>query len=245
MWRALLGFLLALVLLLRLSTPVGADTSVEVTVTAVGYICEAPGGFTVTYISDYEVGLSWSLGNNTANIMVRGATGRYPEDRDDGYLVYYGNDTSATDWVNMETLSVPIYYKAWSQAASGVWNEDPSSGEVEGISMILWALIFLCVSLFGLSFWQRKYWLFLACGITWFGLGMYGLVIRDTSTGDILWIIGWVGVALSIVCFLSWIWLRERIEPPSVLTEEESYDKELEDIVSKAREERQQRRGGW
>lgn len=245
MWRVLLGFLLIVALLLGSPASVEAETSADVTVTAVGYICEAPGGFTVTYISDYEVGLNWTLGAGAENTMVRAAFGRMPEDRTDGYLVYYGDGTGTTDWVNMETLSVPVYYRAWSENPSEVWEETGSTGQVEGISMILIALIVLALGLLTTSFWQRKLWLFLATGLTWFGLGMYGLVIQDTDVGDILWIVGMVGIAMMLLSFLAPFWLRERYEAPEAISEEEAYEKELGEMVDKARKARQERKGWY
>ena len=79
------------------TTLVKADTSADITITASGYICGAPGGFTITYVNDYEVQLDWSVGDNAVNTMVRAAYGHFPADITDGYQVYYGNGTTTND----------------------------------------------------------------------------------------------------------------------------------------------------
>ena len=61
MWRWLSAFVLLLIIFIN-PTSVLADTSDDITVTVSGWICGAPGGFTLTYISDYEVGISWTKG---------------------------------------------------------------------------------------------------------------------------------------------------------------------------------------
>lgn len=110
--------------------------------------------------------------------------------------------------------------------------------------MTLIALITLTLGLFVLSFWQKKTWLFLAAGITWFSLGMYGTVIRDTSAGDILWIVGVIGFALMLISFLAPFWLRERYEAPEEIAEDIAYERELAEMVDKARATRQRKRLG-
>lgn len=68
-WLRLLILTLTLTLLL-LPSSVSASTSAEVAVTATGYVCGAPGGLTLTYISDYEVGISWTKGEDAVNTTV-------------------------------------------------------------------------------------------------------------------------------------------------------------------------------
>jgi len=106
-------------------SPVLADTSQDVTITARGFVIGAPAGFTVYYISDYEVGLSWTKPEGADNTMVRAAYGRTPESRTDGYLVYYGGAENASDTaVSLDETAAVIYYKAWSQTAGGIWEEE-------------------------------------------------------------------------------------------------------------------------
>lgn len=58
--RKWLAVIVCLVLILLPTSTIRADTSSDVTITATGIVIGAPGGFTVYYISDYEVGLSWT-----------------------------------------------------------------------------------------------------------------------------------------------------------------------------------------
>lgn len=224
---------------------VGAGTSQDVTIIAMGFICAGPGDFCVTYISDYEVGISWERGEGVDNTMVRAAIGRCPEDRDDGYEVYYGNGSTTKDWVNMETLSEEICYVAWTQNDLGVWNDlDTGTGTVEGIGMVLIALISLSLGLLVISFWQKRIWLFISGGIAWFSLGMYGVIKGDS--GEVLWIIGILGVMVAFVCFLAPLGMRIRTESgEATLSPDDAYERELEEEARERWERRRQRRARY
>lgn len=166
MWRRILmGVLLGLLLALVPATVISAGYP-TVTITVSAWIVGYPNGFTVTYVSEYEVYLEWEKGEDAVNTMVRACIGREPADRTDGYIVYYGEGTEATDWVNMEVLSEPIYYKAWSENAEGKWESEGSApGSVEGITMITIAFISLAVGLVGVAIWKKHILLYLAAFI--------------------------------------------------------------------------------
>ncbi len=144
MWKWIVAILLSFGLVLSLGVPVFAGTSADVTITATGYICAAPGGLILTYVNDYEVGISWTKGIDAANTMVRGAVGRVPTSRTDGYLVYYGSGNTTSDTgVSFEETAAPIYYRAWSQNAGGIWEETGIWNFIEGVGMTLIALFIL------------------------------------------------------------------------------------------------------
>lgn len=176
--RWVVAGLLSLLLLLGTATPILGASSQDVTVTATGYVCDAPGGFTITYINDYEVGVSWIKGDDAENTMVRAAYGRMPEGREDGYLVYYGEGTSATDWVNMEFMSVPIIYRSWSQSAVGVWEEGETTGFVESLTMIIIGFIALALGLAGLAVWRKHFFLYLTGAV---GIFFIAIFLAETS----------------------------------------------------------------
>lgn len=119
---------------------------VHITVSA--YIVAAPSGLIITYISDYEIHIEWTKGADADKTMLRGAIGRMPTSRADGYEVYYGTGEEATDWVNIGAAA-PIYYKAFSQKADGFWEPVGVSGEANFMSMsYMWiGLIILSLGL--------------------------------------------------------------------------------------------------
>jgi len=218
-WLKLL-ILLAFLLIL-IPAPVEA-ASADVVITAQGYVVGVPGGFTITYISDYEVGISWTKGEGAENTLVRAAIGRMPENRNDGYEVYYGTGTTATDWVNMETLSVPIYYKSWSQTAGGAWEEGGSdTRQVEGVSMILIAFIALALGLTIATFALksgRAILAFAGAG-AWMLLGVYSYT-RFTTLWDIYYALFWLSMGMVFACVLV----------PAILREKKEEDISVEDI---------------
>ena len=194
---------LCLVLLaLLIPTPVQAATSssANITITATGYICNAPGGFTITYISDTELELSWTPGVGANNTMVRAAYGREPESRTDGYLVYYGNATVASDTaLNLDEVASPIYYRAWSQSASGAWEETGSSDFLEGPALKLIAFVILCMSVMIWGWRIKKVSVLFISLMCWMGFAAYMYSIGSASW-DYYRIFALVGVGMSVLC---------------------------------------------
>jgi len=202
-WIVVLVFVLGLLLV---PVAVRADTA-DVTVTAQGYICAEPGNFTLTYISDYEIGISWEKGENAVNTMVRAAYGRVPASRSDGFQLYYGSGTSATHWVTDIGLVGPIYYRAWSENADGIWEETGSTKEANFMSAS-----FLFIGLIGLTgmltyfAWRRRHVLIcLAASVSWLALGMwlfFGDVTNLELTETWTQLIGWVFIMMTFACLL-------------------------------------------
>ena len=166
-------------LLLFTTTLVKADTSADVTITASGYICGAPGGFTITYVNDCEVQLDWSVGDNAVNTMVRAAYGRFPEDITDGYQVYYGNGITCTD--DATSLAAPdiVYYRAWSQNANGLWNEitygEDDTGDIMSVSFLFVGWIVLAIFFTWFSSRRPEILIRLVSSLIWMGLGFWTL----------------------------------------------------------------------
>lgn len=177
-----------------------AATSADVTVTATGYVCGAPGGFTVIYISDYEVGLSWTKGEDAVNTMIRAKYGSVPESRTDGYQVYYGDGTSTSDTaVSLDETLTPVYYAAFSQNAAGIWEETGVSDFIEGVGMTIFAIVAVVLALMVMGFRFKNGVLFLASSLGWvlFAFLMYGKTFENPNmnTGMLMF-----GGAMAIVC---------------------------------------------
>ena len=91
--------ILAILVVLMLSLlPVGVMAA-TITVTNQPVFTAGIYTFTVTYISDTEMDLAWTIGTGVDKVMVRAKYGSYPADipdeytsPSDGYLVYYGTD---------------------------------------------------------------------------------------------------------------------------------------------------------
>jgi len=229
--KVILGVLLGLALLLVPLSPASVHADVleaRVHITVSAWAVGTPSGLILTYVSDYEVGIEWTKGIGAENTMVRGAVGRLPESITDGYLVYYGNGTSASDTgVSLDETVAPVYYRAWSQNEAGGWELIGVSDSIEGVGMTLFAVIALAVSMTGMGFWKSKSWLFILAGAAWFGLGAYGLFLQNAATGDLLWILGWIGLVAAIIMFIVAFSMWERGEVPVRLSPGEAWDNEL------------------
>ena len=156
MWKWLRVIVVVVCILLFWCCPVLADNSADVTITASGFIVATPSGLILTYINPNQVQIDWTKGASANNTMVRGAVGREPTSRTDGYLVYYGTGTSANDTgVSFEETAAPIYYRAWSQADGGLWESTGISGFIEGGGMTLIALFLLALVLSAFVIWGK------------------------------------------------------------------------------------------
>lgn len=210
MWRRICVIIIAVTLCLVPSVA-EADTSVEITIYAQGlvYMPNAPGEFTVWYVSDYEVGFSWEKPATANFTMIRAAYGHIPEGRDDGYQVYYGTGNYTTD----DSVSVAslenVYYKAWSQDVGGNWSYLFASGSTEGFM----SASFLFIGLIGLAgmltyfSWKRRHILVSTAGaLTWLALGFW-LLLGDASNLSLTdpWtqILAWVFIIMVFFCFLT------------------------------------------
>ena len=136
-------WLLVVLFLALISTPVAAD----VTVVAVPYVGGGVVNFTAVYITDTQVDLSWTKGDDIVNVMVRAKYGSMPMSRTEGYLVYEGALESVSDTsMNFdETLGI-IYYRAWAENSTGIWNDsEVTTSGVEGITVLMLGLCALAL----------------------------------------------------------------------------------------------------
>ncbi len=173
-----------------LANIVSGATSTNITITFTPLTSEGINSFLITYVSDTDILLSWTLGASVDKIMVRAKYGEYPANipdintaPTDGYLVYYGNGTEVHDTsMNFDENAGVLYYRAWAQQADGTWNMNTSSGSKESKEVVLIALLFAPIALAGLGAGLKNGMLcylaiplWLACGFwigtnyTWFG----------------------------------------------------------------------------
>ena len=181
-------WLIIITLLLVSLVPIGqvlADTTADVTITASGYIVGVPGGLTLTYVSDYEIGISWEKGSNAENTMVRAAYDRAVEDRNDGFLVYNGTAIGTTLWTSNVGFLGSIHLRAWSQRADGMWEDIGTTAEESfmSISFLFVILIILGLSLFIAAFRWKDILLSYAAALTWMAIGFWWVVGDITNFG--------------------------------------------------------------
>lgn len=168
MWR-IVAVTLALIAFMSPSL-VSADTGADIDVKARAYIAGAPQGFTVTWVSDTDILLTWTTGADAVNTMVRAKYGSYPTDITDGYLVYEGPAESYHDTsMNLDETASLIYYRAWSQNAAGVWTlyDESSGGFIGGAWVLLIMLALIPVALTWSMFQSKSAMLGFPCAIFW------------------------------------------------------------------------------
>ena len=226
-----------------------------VLITATGWIAGAPEGLVLTYVSNNELQIDWTKGVDADKTMIRAKYGSYPEDRDDGYLVYYdtGNSTSDTS-VDFDQNPANIYYRAWSQNANGVWVDDYAENNIGGFVVTLLAFGMIALGLTYVSTRRPEMLLRLATSFLWLGMAFW-LVLGDTvldTTESWTWII--VG-ALVLMTFVPLVfqmntevrtekrgqmwsnWQRNFTGEPEE-TEYERYRRQLRDRTGKYRRRR-------
>ena len=186
-------FRLILVLFLLL-LPIGgvvlAATTADVTLYATP--AGVTGGitnFTIIYVSDTRLDFTWGYTGNATGIMIRGDYNGYPDDipniyttPSDGYLVYTGNATTASDTsVNFDNNPGPVYYSAWAQRPDGTWYMNPETGEEESAIMLLLVLVGIPLAFVVMALVFKHGLLYFAASAAWIIAGIYA---RTRSTVD-------------------------------------------------------------
>lgn len=167
------------------SLPVLAINTQDVTIAATPLVTGGIANFTITYVNDYRLDLDWQRTGDAANVMVRVKNGSYPTDRDDGYLVYYGDLLSYSDEsVNLEDNASTLYYRAWAQTGGGTWYDDAAENFWESVGMTLIALGLLAVGLTVAMFATKQAMLGFACALFWAVIGGYTYTLSSTPWGD-------------------------------------------------------------
>ena len=235
-----------------LTTPVSAGTSDEITVTAVGYVGGgAPLGFTLTYISDYEIGMDWTKGtaslmvppgtaSTVVNTMIRVRWGSAPVDRTDGYLVYYGvADTFSDTAVDVTSLTSMPYYRAWSETVfydiggdiiSSIWEEIGATEEANFMSLS-WVFAVLGLLALGLTvflFHTRNAMLGFPSAIFWAVFGGF-CYQQSTATWDIYYLVFFAAFGMVIFTMFAAFALRTKKE--ELATGEEFIDEGKDDVA--------------
>lgn len=169
-----------------ISTPVYADSSASITVIATGYVTTGPSGLVLTYVNDWEVGISWTAANGSAGTMVRAAYGHQPSSTTDGYLVYSGANTSCSDTAASLTSPEVLYYSAWSFDSEGNYSLLYETVNSEGIMSTGFLFLAWIILAIGLTWIATKVTLILfrvAPFLAWLGLGIWLLLGNITNLG--------------------------------------------------------------
>jgi hypothetical protein len=232
MRKAIVVIALALVLLLPITvlavSITGLDSLVSLNRTGVGdswfgmemsgvsesrfiigwWALSAPTNLLLTYISDNEVDVSWTKGYGAENTMVRAAGGRLPADRSDGYLVYYGDGTSATDY-EADLEQQVVWYRAWSQDAGSSWEDEGIWDSIGGMSIALVVLGMLAAGLTIAMFATRRMLLGFPAGVFWAVLAGFSYQ-QSTSTWDWQYILFFASIGMTIFAIYAAFTLRKR-----------------------------------
>jgi hypothetical protein len=182
-WLLLLPLLL--IWLLSIGVALAGNPTDVITINAYGYIVASPSNLVLTKVSDHQIDVSWVKGWDAANTMVRAKYGVIPTDVGDGYQVYYGAGSSASDFsVNLELSDSTIYYKAWSQRVDGVYEGSIFGiyNSIRGVGMVLIAFLLLALIPTVISFIVKngKLALTILGMIGWILLGAYSYTLSTT-----------------------------------------------------------------
>jgi len=172
-----------------------------------------PTNLLLTMVGDNEVVITWDAGVNACNYMVRGAIGRLPADRTDGYLVYNGTATTTTDWIDEDET---VYYRVFSQSCGGTWETDGIYDSIGGFMVLLLILtivaVILAIAAFVLKS-GRRILAFASAGF-WVLAGIHSYTLSE-ATWDIHYGLFWVSMGMVAAMVLMAAILREKkeIEP--------------------------------
>lgn len=182
----------------------------------------APANMSVMDIGKGYLFFTWDKGDGADNTVIVGKIGSYPEDRDDGAVIYNGNGSSFTDGVydlDYETF----YVRAWSENSSVyslTYDELTAGGTfMDGMLLIIFIALGAALMLAGAI--KGYPWILGVSMIPWILTVIYCLD-KYSETGDVLW----QGLSLfGIVMILAAIFMAltrgaggEKPEGPAIYT---------------------------
>jgi len=210
--------------------------TVDITITATPDFVEpgVPTGFTLTYVSDFEIGVSWTKGtpaspsppgtaSTVVNTLIRIRWGEAPTSRTDGYEVYYGDGSNFSDTtVDLTSLTQIPYYRAWTETVfydaggdiiSTVWDDVGTTEEANfmSLSWLFMGLLVIALGLTAVMFVTKKAMLGFPSAMFWAIFGAYCFTQSTTPWGDIYYYLFFAS-AFGMVVFtmLAAYGLRER-----------------------------------
>jgi hypothetical protein len=181
LWKWLVIILAAVSIVLFPVTALAAITQ-DVTITATpGYGIVS---FTIDYISDTQMDLSWTVSGDVTKVMVRA---KYGEDLDeipdedtaptDGYLVYYDTGNSVSDTsLNFDENPGPLFYKIWGQKEDGKWYTGGLSAWEESAVMTLLGMLAFAGILSFLAFRSSFKPMRFVAGFSWVAVLVYWIL---------------------------------------------------------------------
>jgi hypothetical protein len=191
----------------------GSTSTITVTNTPL-FGLEAPTQLTVTYITDSDVRVTWTIGNMAVNTEIVANYNHYPTSRTDGYVLYDSTGTYVDDLsVNLNEYWGTYYVSGWSQDVDGYWTTDYSSAkyEVDMTALVAemqqWLLFALLVALNALVFWKvdkhKFFWVIGAIIDITSGLLFAATAVQWTMT----WVLGFMIAIVGLACltyFMLW-----------------------------------------
>lgn len=189
-------------------------------------------GLIATYINDYEIGLSWSMGANVTNVMIRSKFGSSPVNRGDGKLVYYGNATNVSDFLvaSLAVATEPLYYGLWSQKSDSTWYDDII---IVGGDFMSSTVLFIVVAILtlGLSLaytWKRQGFFAYAATAFWLFLGLLSYQVSTSPNPlaftDIYMGLFWVCMGMTVTFVLLPTLTKEKPVSSDIVEEWEGED---------------------
>lgn len=186
-------------LLISLLVALPADSAMVTVIWKPLYGIQPPSSLTAEYTDDYTINLTWSMGQDSTQTMIRARYDQYPEDTEDGRLVYLGDDEEFSDDNIGISLGEPVYYRAWGEDA-GEYSIDYDEATTEGETVFTVGLILLTSLIVGLAFWRGDYYLYIVGSIAAIGFGAYWI---SSNSGFAYVIVGMVAVAIGLYMIYS------------------------------------------
>jgi len=145
--------------------------------------------FTIVYVGDTQMDLSWTATGDVVNVMVRA---QYGEDLDeipnedtapsDGYLVYEGAGSSISDVsMDFDQNPGPLYYKIWGQKVDDKWYTGSYSAWEESAVMTLLGMLFFAFILSYLAFRSSFKPMRFVAGFAWVAVLIFWIMIPPSA----------------------------------------------------------------
>jgi hypothetical protein len=185
-------------------------------------VIEPPTNLVTTLVGNC-LNASWTMGINSSQTLIILFEDTEPTDctiptgSGTYKVIFNGSGISfITDYCLLDIDEHDYYIQAWGSNGAGNYSDGCVRRSITGgeslMDMIGIAIgIGVALVLLGFAFWQKKTWIFYASGIAWFAIGVVSLVTYDKAT--LFWSLGFLYLALTLVCISAGVWLREKKLP--------------------------------
>lgn len=156
----------------------------------------APIDFVLSSEDDQLIDINWTKAVGADYTLVVGYSGRYPTDKEDGWVAYNGTSNTVAEARGLNFDLENPFYRAWSYNLTiGEFSTDYAQDEIGGDEMLLVGFLGLAAFFTWFSYRRREILITFVASLLWFSLAMWmffsdvaPFTLGDTHVNLLVWV---------------------------------------------------------